>query len=136
MINCVKNWDKDLNHSIFANEMKKFFPTYRILKTFTFLILLLVLAFSPCGLKQSLKQVFNIDNGSSHVSKTTSSCQFVQTQVSKKTQQVAVIKKDHEDSALQFSVDISSLLSNKIGFKKARSVPLYILYQQLRTSLV
>lgn len=116
--------------------MKKFFPSSRIFKTLSFLILILVLVLTPCGIKQSAKQIFNIENLTSNCVKSASSCQYVQLTASQKSQQVAVKKDDYKYSVLKFSDPILISTSVKAGFRKARSVPLYILYQQLRSSLV
>ncbi|MEC5156175.1 hypothetical protein [Chryseobacterium sp. MP_3.2] len=116
--------------------MKRFFPQSIFLKASTFLVLILVLAFSPCGLKQSAQKIFNVQNLSSNTTKSATSCQYVQLTQTQKSQQIAVINEGHRESVLQISEEISPLSYNKTGFRKARSVPLYILYQQLRTSLV
>lgn len=100
------------------------------------MLLILVLVVSSCGIKQSVHQVFNIENSSSHGSKSISSCQFVQTQTSQKSQQIAVKKIDYSIHKADFSTHSLVSATDQIGTHKARSVPLYILYQQLRTSLV
>ena len=100
------------------------------------MLLILVLVVSSCGIKQSIHQVFNIESSSSHGSKSISSCQFVQTQTSQKSQQIAVKRIDYALKKSDFSNQIFISKADQIGTHKARSVPLYILYQQLRTSLV
>ena len=115
--------------------MKKSFPL-RIFKTLRFMLLIFVLVVSSCGVKQSIQQVFNIENSSSTGSKSTSSCQFVSTQISEKSEQVAVKRIDYSIQKVTFLNQISISKADQIGIHKARSVPLYILYQQLRTSLV
>ena len=100
------------------------------------MLLILVLVVSSCGIKQSIHQVFNIENSSLHGSKSISSCQFVQTQTSQKSQQSAIKKIDYSIEKVDFSTYSLVSATDQIGTHKARSVPLYILYQQLRTSLV
>ena len=134
--NFVKNWDKDFKPGIFANEMKKFFPPARIFKTFSFLILILVLVLTPCGIKQSVKQIFNVDNLTANNIKTGSSCEYIQLKTSQKSEQVALKNKDYLHSTPPVSENNLVSTTGKTGVRKARSVPLYILYQQLRSSLV
>ncbi|QOW09703.1 hypothetical protein Q73A0000_04650 [Kaistella flava (ex Peng et al. 2021)] len=116
--------------------MKKFFPSSGVFKTLSFLILIVVLVLTPCGIKQSVKQIFNIENLTSNSAKSGSSCQYVQFTALQKSQQVAVKKEDNQYAVLKFTDQILISTSVKTGFRKARSVPLYILYQQLRSSLV
>lgn len=115
--------------------MKTFFP-FRIFKTLSFMLLILVLVVSSCGVKQSIQQIFNLENSSSHHSKSVATCQFVQTQVSQKSEQITVKRIDYSDKKVDFSDQIFISATDQIATHKARSVPLYILYQQLRTSLV
>lgn len=135
MINYVKNWCSDFIPLSFA-KMKKFFPARTICKTFGILVLIVVLGFSSCGIKKSLKQVFNIENISSNGLKTGASCQYTSTSTLQTTQQVAVIRKDFENLTVKFAHSAAIIVSDNEGVRKARSVPLYILYQQLRTSLM
>lgn len=134
--NFVKNWHKDFKPSIFANEMNKFFPPARIFKTLSFLILILVLVLTPCGIKHSVKQVFNVDNLTANSIKSGSSCEYVQLKTSQKSEQVALKKEDFVNSFTPVPEHTSISTTDITGFRKARSVPLYILYQQLRSSLV
>lgn len=83
-----------------------------------------------------MKRVFHIENLTSNNVKSSSSCQYVQIATSKITQHVAVIKADFKYFDYQLSEDILFTKSHQFGFRKARSVPLYILYQQLRSSLI
>ncbi|UJF29427.1 hypothetical protein L0B70_11360 [Kaistella sp. 97-N-M2] len=116
--------------------MKRFFPARIICKTFGILVLIVVLGFSSCGIKKSLKQVFNIENISSNGLKTGASCQYTSTSTLQTTQQVAVIRQDFENLTVKFAHAAATIVSDYEGVRKARSVPLYILYQQLRTSLM
>ena len=116
--------------------MKKFFPPARIFKTLSFLILILVLVLTPCGIKQSVKQVFNVDNLTANSIKSGSSCEYVQLKTSQKSAQVALKKEDYGNSVNPISDQNLISTTDKIGIRKARSVPLYILYQQLRSYLV
>ena len=134
-INFVKNWVTDLNHSIF-DKMIKFFPSLKILKTSTFLVLFAVLVLTPCGIKQSVKQLFNIENLTSNFSKSGASCQYVQTSNTKVSKQIAFKKQTLSDSAVKFPEEKLFFTVGTTRFRKARSVPLYILYEQLRCSLV
>ena len=115
--------------------MKKSFAI-RIFKTLSFILLILVLVVSSCGIKQSVHQIFNIESCSSQGSKSISSCQFVQTQPSQRSQQIAIKKIDYLIQKVDFSTHSLVSATDQIGTHKARSVPLYILYKQLRTSLV
>lgn len=116
--------------------MKRIFPPARIFKTLSFLILILVLVFSPCGIKQSVKQVFNLENLTSNSLKSGSSCQYVQMTTLQKAQKVVLKQNDFQHVVLQFTDPILTSKSIGPGCRKAKSVPLYILYQQLRSSLV
>lgn len=100
------------------------------------MLLILVLVVSSCGIKQSVHQVFNIESCSSHGLKSISSCQFLQTQPSQKSQQIAIKKIEYSRQKVDFSTHSLVSAIDQIGTHKARSVPLYILYKQLRTSLV
>jgi len=96
----------------------------------------LVLVATPCGIKQSVKQIFNIENLTSHSIKSGSYCQYVSLTTAQKSQSIVVKKKDFKDSISRFSKEISGVKSISTSFPTARSVPLYILYQQLRYSLI
>lgn len=116
--------------------MIKFFPSLKILKTSTFLVLFAVLVLTPCGIKQSVKQLFNIENLTSNFSKSGASCQYVQTSNTKVSKQIAFKKQTLSDSAVKFPEEKLFFTVGTTRFRKARSVPLYILYEQLRCSLV
>lgn len=135
MIKYVKNWCTEFNPLNFA-AMRRFFPRQTIFKTLSFLVLIIVLGFSPCGIKQSLKQIFSIENISSNSIKAGSSCQYSPTSTSQKNQQVAEKKTDFQTATIEFTDSTLVIAADKNGVRKARSVPLYILYQQLRTFLV
>jgi len=135
MINYVKNWCIEFIPLSFA-KMKRFFPLQTICKKFGILVLIVVLGFSSCGIKKSLKQVFNIENISSNGLKTGASCQYTSTSTLQTTEQVAVIGQDFENLTVKFAHSAVMIVSDNEGVRKARSVPLYILYQQLRTSLI
>lgn len=121
---------------LFLPAMKRFFLQQTIFKTFGFLVLIIVLGFSPCTIKQSLKQIFSIEKTSSNVIKTGSYCQYTPTSTSQKTQQIAEQQARFHLTKALFTDTTLIISTDKQGIRKARSVPLYILYQQLRTFLV
>lgn len=116
--------------------MIKLSHSLRILKSSIFLVLFAVLVLTPCGIKQSVKQLFNIENLTSNFSKSGASCQYVQTSNTKVSKQIAFKKQTLSDSAVKFPEEKLFLITATREFRKARSVPLYILYEQLRCSLV
>lgn len=135
LLNFVKNWAKEFKDHTFA-PMKKYFQPQLIFKYFSILMLTAVLVLSPCGTKKSLKEIFHIGKLSSHSFKMGSSCHFVQLSTNKKSQQTAVKQVEFQTSARNYSAETSPYTSTPTGFRKARSVPLYILYHQFRFSLV
>lgn len=106
-------------------------------RNLSFLMLILVLVMSPCGIKQSLKQIFNVENLSSHRVKANASCQYISVSEVKESQQREIKRQDFAKvSGQQFLGQALELSSNTVDFPRPRSVPLYILYQQLRSSIV
>lgn len=116
--------------------MKRLIPQLKVFKIISFLILIIVLVATPCGIKQSVKQIFNIENLTSHSIKSGSYCQYVSLTTTQKSQSVVVKKESFKHSVLKYSSEIWVAQSKSNSFSKARSVPLYILYQQLRYSLI
>ena len=84
----------------------------------------------------SHKRVFNIDNLTANSINSGSSCEYVQLKTSQKSAQVALKKEDYGNSVNPISDQNLISTTDKIGIRKARSVPLYILYQQLRSYIV
>ncbi len=116
--------------------MKKGFLHGLGFRNLSFLVLILVLVLSPCGIKQSLKQIFKVENLSSHNVKANASCQYVAASEAKVYQQ-NIRKTDFKSTSGQFYLDQGiNVNSCDNSFAKPRSVPLYILYQQLRLAIV
>ncbi|MGV4415401.1 hypothetical protein [Chryseobacterium sp. T1] len=116
--------------------MKRLIPQLKVFKIISILALILVLVLTPCGIKQSMKQIFNIENLSSHNIKSSSYCQYISLTTTQKSQSVAIKKENSKLSFLKFSSEVLVTQSKSNFFFKVRSVPLYILYQQLRYSLI
>ncbi len=135
ILNFVKNWFKDFNHLIFA-IMKRFYPPIKICKTLCVFTLIAVLVFSSCGLKHSVKHIFNLGNLTEHTLKAGTSCKFVKLTTQQQFKQVAIKKEEFRNTPLPFSDRNLISKSPKTGFRNARSVPLYILHQQLRSFLI
>ena len=121
---------------ILPTRMKNIFPLSRVFKTFSYLLLILVLVISSCGIKNSVKEIFNLENHASNTCKTNYPCQFVISKSNKEKQKVAVKKETKLTSANDHSPEPLTFKSAPKDFPSTRSVPLYILYKQLRTSLV
>lgn len=116
--------------------MKKFFRPLQLFKSLSILILTVVLMLTPCGVKQSVKQVFNVENLTSNKSSFASSCEFTPLKNVQKSTQVETKKEGIQQYKTTFSPQNFVSISVKAGFQKARSIPLYILYHQLRSFLV
>lgn len=107
-----------------------------LFKKFPYLILILVLVVSSCGIKHTIKNVCNVENIPAKTQKGTTSCQFVQ---------LAEHQLHHEVSLniIQFYKSHSSGVTHKYfeeadsnSSSKTGSIPLYILYKQLRSNLI
>lgn len=99
---------------------------------------LIILAFSPCGLKQSLKTVFQAENLCAKPGSSINSCQFVRATEQMNAADEVSQKLQNTSHYFFFNTEkYSGAFHNSVsGYNVVtRSVPLYILYQQLRASL-
>lgn len=116
--------------------MKRLIPQLKVFKTISITILIVVLVATPCGIKQSVKQIFNIENLTSHSVKSGSFCQYFPLTTAQKSQSSVVKKEKFNYSDFKFSSEVLVTQSKSNTFSKVRSVPLYILYQQFRDFLI
>ncbi len=99
---------------------------------------LIILGFSPCGLKQSLKTVFQAENLCAKPGSSINSCQFVRATEQMNAADEVSQKLQNTSHHFFFNTEkyLGVFLNYVSGYNGVtRSVPLYILYQQLRASL-
>ena len=137
MINFVKNSLRNFLEGIFAMMKKRILNT-TFFKTISCLILILVLVVSSCGIKHSIKNVCNVEHNSTKTQKATVSCQFVQLAVSNNQfhQEVSLEKAKFSYRYFSSTGSVNREETNSSSLSKANSIPLYILYKQLRSDLV
>ena len=137
MINFVKNSLRNFLEGIFA-MMKKRILNSTFFKTIFFLILILVLVVSSCGIKHSIKNVCNVEHNSTKTQKATVNCQFVQLAVANNHfhQEVSLEKAKFCYRYFSSTGSVNREETNSSSTSKANSIPLYILYKQLRSDLV
>ncbi len=99
---------------------------------------LITLAFSPCGLKQSLKTAFQVENLCAKPGSSSNNCQFVRAREQINAADEVSQKLQNTSHHFFFKIEKYSgaFLNDVSGYHGVtRSVPLYILYQQLRAFL-
>ncbi len=118
--------------------MKKRILNSTFFKKISCLILILVLVVSSCGIKHSIKNVCNVEHNSTKTQKGTVSCQFVQLAVANNHlhQEISLEKEKFSYRFFSSTDSVACEELNSSSLSKANSIPLYILYKQLRSDLV
>jgi len=98
--------------------------------------LLSVLLVLPCSAKNSLQQLLNVETTTPVHSKATSLCQLLTVAEVVCTNKVAVTNARTEESGIPKFIPFQQNISLRKTFVKKYSVPLYILYRQLRSNLI
>lgn len=120
---------------MFTNKLHKDF-----LKSIGIIAFCLAIIMSSCGVKIAIKQSFNIQNFAGQSLKTTTQCSFYQN----KQHNISTSNKDNDADDSQLNTVSSKGLFKNIDNNiavishspSARSIPLYILYQQQRDAIL
>ena len=116
--------------------MKKSILNSTFFKTVPYLILILVLVVSSCGIKHSINKVCNVENNSTKTQKASTSCQFVQFSNKQIHQEVSIKKVKFSHTYFSLAANVIREEVNLSSLSRSNSIPLYILYKQLRSDLV